>query len=230
MRYSIIIMAMALGSMASAESVQDWVNSIHGKHNSNELSQQEKLDLQTWLNNVKNRPNFNKADLKRPLTDGKKLDLDAIIARYGKLQADQGATDTSTFMALVSLSMPDAALVQIMGDVYDAGGVVMIRGLYKNSIRETTFRMQQIIQKSGVGDVSIDPRVFRLFKVKTVPTFIVTKTPIDKCLDRNCNKIPMHDKWVGHVSIDTVLEHFTLRGDTAKRAKSHLYKLRRAKS
>ena len=238
--FKIIMMLMmtSLVPVAGAESVQDFVNSIHEKNKNasgidlgeNTLSKQEQIDLEQWLQSVKNKtPDFNSAEnLKRPLTDGKNVDIDAVLARYNKVAAGPGTLDEySTLIAMVSLSMPDEALVKIVHDVYQAGGKVVIRGLYKNNLKETVLRMQKVIEKTRVGDVNIDPRAFRIFDVKQVPTFVVTEKPIHDCLDKNCNESPVHDKWVGNINLADILEQFSQTGDVKGTALKHLTQLRK---
>ena len=237
MRYRLgIAITVAIAPMAYGNDVQNLVNSIHEKNKnapainieSMKMPKQEQLELEKWLKGIKERtPDIANTDNpNRPLSDGKKVDIDAVLARYNKVQKGMNNPDDySTFVAMVSLSMPENALVNIIRNVHKAGGRTVIRGLVDNSFKKTTLRMREIISKAGVGNVNIDPRIFKTFDIQKTPTFIVIKVPITNCLDKNCTTPPVYDKWVGNIDVATILEQFALSGDTSAIAGQHLLKL-----
>lgn len=112
----------------------------------------------------------------------------------------------SGLFAFVSLSMPKDSLKQIISQVKKVGGRVVIRG-FSGSIKET------VKQLNGLGQVSIDPKLFKEFEVKAVPVFVVSD---DKS---------GYDIAAGNVSLDFVLREFAKSGDSKGIAAQYLSKL-----
>lgn len=111
----------------------------------------------------------------------------------------------SQAVLLVSLGMPDNALIAYLRQAHQYHIPVVIRGLYtdKNtkaenpyigSFKDTANRVKQVVQKSKVGGVSINPLLFRAFAIQAVPALVIydddlsciqqsahaTNTPCDK--------------------------------------------------
>lgn len=148
-----------------------------------------------------------KADL-QVVGDGA-FDFDEIIK--GASQNVAGTKgDAPQFIAFASLSMPPAALRQLIADTAKAGGVVVFRGFPNNRVKAFSQMLGKVVtDKDQLANVGIDPRLFRAFKVDAVPTYVAVSTDFDLCSGLNCTtNVPTHDKIVGNVSVRYVLDTF----------------------
>ena len=156
------------------------------------------------------------------------FDFDAIVqTAAGAAKSDRG--DAPQFIAFASLSMPPAALRQLMRDVPQAGGVVVFRGFPANSVKAFTAGLAKAAGGNGkLDNVGIDPRLFRAFAVDTVPTYVVASSDFDLCDGFDCRtKLPPHDRISGNVSTEYALSTFAGGdGPGAGIARLHLRRLR----
>jgi conjugal transfer pilus assembly protein TrbC len=148
-----------------------------------------------------------KADL--PVNGDGAFDFDEIIK--GASQNVVGTKgDAPQFIAFASLSMPPAALRQLIADTAKAGGVVVFRGFPNNSMKAFSAMLGKVVtDKDQLSNVGIDPRLFRAFNVEAVPTYVAVSTDFDLCSGLNCTTpVPTHDKITGNVSVRYVLDTF----------------------
>lgn len=148
-----------------------------------------------------------KADL--PVNGDGAFDFDEIIK--GASQNVAGTKgDPPQFIAFASLSMPPAALRQLIADTAKAGGVVVFRGFPNNSMKAFSAMLGKVVtDKDQLSNVGIDPRLFRAFNVEAVPTYVAVSTDFDLCSGLNCTtSVPTHDKITGNVSVRYVLDTF----------------------
>jgi len=148
-----------------------------------------------------------KADL--PVNGDGAFDFDEIIK--GASQNVAGTKgDAPQFIAFASLSMPPAALRQLIADTAKAGGVVVFRGFPNNSMKAFGAMLGKVVtDKDQLSNVGIDPRLFRAFNVEAVPTYVAVSTDFDLCSGLNCTtSVPTHDKITGNVSVRYVLDTF----------------------
>jgi len=148
-----------------------------------------------------------KADL--PVNGDGAFDFDEIIK--GASQNVAGTKgDAPQFIAFASLSMPPAALRQLIADTAKAGGVVVFRGFPNNSMKDFSAMLGKVVtDKDQLSNVGIDPRLFRAFNVEAVPTYVAVSTDFDLCSGLNCTtSVPTHDKITGNVSVRYVLDTF----------------------
>jgi conjugal transfer pilus assembly protein TrbC len=148
-----------------------------------------------------------KADL--PVSGDGAFDFDEIIK--GASQNVAGTKgDAPQFIAFASLSMPPAALRQLIADTAKAGGVVVFRGFPNNSMKAFSAMLGKVVtDKDQLSNVGIDPRLFRAFNVEAVPTYVAVSTDFDLCSGLNCTtSVPTHDKITGNVSVRYVLDIF----------------------
>jgi type-F conjugative transfer system pilin assembly protein TrbC len=73
----------------------------------------------------------------------------------------------------VSFSMPTLSLKQIIHDAHRYQVPIIIRGLYKNSFRETIEKIFNLVKEDNKGGISINPVWFRKYDIKTVPALVV---------------------------------------------------------
>ncbi|TCP97553.1 conjugal transfer pilus assembly protein TrbC [Sphingomonas sp. PP-F2F-A104-K0414] len=148
-----------------------------------------------------------KADL--PVNGDGAFDFDEIIK--GASQNVAGTKgDAPQFISFASLSMPPAALRQLIADTAKAGGVVVFRGFPNNSMKAFSAMLGKVVtDKDQLSNVGIDPRLFRAFNVEAVPTYVAVSTDFDLCSGLNCTtSVPTHDKITGNVSVRYVLDTF----------------------
>lgn len=136
---------------------------------------------------------------------GSGIDLGALVTEFGKTAAEGPKPRNEKLMVFVSLSMPEKSLIRLSQDMQQAGGVMVLRGLVNNSIKETMPALQEVA-KNG-GRLIIDPTLHRDYEVDSVPTFIVSSGVIPPCEDRACERtLPVHDRVKGDISLDAALE------------------------
>ena len=127
-------------------------------------------------------------------------------------------------MIFVSASIPRASLKDLMIQARQSGGVMVFRGLIGGTLRNT----QQFLGELAKENVSaiIDPRLFEMFNIELVPTFVVLAKPAQDCEESSCNFTPIHDRITGNVTLNYVLEQFADgQGDAKSQATAILAKI-----
>jgi conjugal transfer pilus assembly protein TrbC len=105
-----------------------------------------------------------------------------------------------------------------------SGGVMVFRGLIGGTLRNT----QQFLGELAKENVSaiIDPRLFEVFNVELVPTFVVLAKPSQDCEESSCNFTPSHDRITGNITLNYAIEQFADgQGDAKSQAAKILVKL-----
>ena len=155
------------------------------------------------------------------------FDFDAMVkTAAGTAKSERG--EAPQFIAFASLSMPPPALRQLMRDVPQAGGVVVFRGFPGNSVKAFTAGLARAAgEDRKLDNIGIDPRLFRAFRVDTVPTYVVTSSDFDLCDGFDCRtKLPPHDRISGNVTTEFALATFAGGGGPgAGIARLHLGRL-----
>ena len=127
-------------------------------------------------------------------------------------------------MIFVSASIPKSSLKDLMIQARQSGGVMVFRGLIGGTLRNT----QQFLSELAKENVSaiIDPRLFEMFNVELVPTFVVLAKDSQDCEESNCNFTPIHDRITGNISLNYALEQFADgQGDAKSQAAVILVKI-----
>jgi conjugal transfer pilus assembly protein TrbC len=156
------------------------------------------------------------------------FDFDQMVAAAGTA-AKGNLGEAPRFIAFASLSMPPAALRDMIGRVNAAGGVVALRGFPAGSAKVLTEALSKVAaDQDQLGSVGIDPRLFRAFNVTAVPTYVVASTDFDLCDGFDCQtQIPPHDRLSGNVTADFALETIARGGGPAARiASQYLVRLK----
>lgn len=156
------------------------------------------------------------------------FDFDQMVAAAGTA-AKGNLGEAPRFIAFASLSMPPAALRDMIGRVNAAGGVVALRGFPAGSAKALTEALSKVaLDQDQLGSVGIDPRLFRAFNVTAVPTYVVASTDFDLCDGFDCQtQIPPHDRLSGNVTADFALETIARGGGPAARiASQYLVRLK----
>lgn len=110
----------------------------------------------------------------------------------------------------ISFSMGEKALLNIAHEAKRFGAIMILRGFKDESYLKTAQSLQNMIIKTGQG-VLIDPELYALFNITTVPTFVLARPFNLAAVERT--QTPFHDKMQGHVSVRYVLETFANKGD-----------------
>ncbi|MBY0272289.1 MAG: type-F conjugative transfer system pilin assembly protein TrbC [Alphaproteobacteria bacterium] len=129
----------------------------------------------------------------------------------------------------VSFSLGEKALLNLAHEAKAYGATLVLRGFKNNSYAQTVKILQKIIQATGQGFI-IDPELFSLFSISSVPTYVLSrpfqlqtfepKTLESHALERT--QTPIHDRLQGHVSLQYALETFAKEGDLKEEAKALL--------
>lgn len=136
------------------------------------------------------------------------VEFDEIVQGAAKNTNANGG-EAPQFIAFASLSMPDAALKQLVHDVGSAGGVVVFRGFPNNSAKEFVARLSKVVDKGQLASIGIDPRLFRAFQVQAVPTYVSVSSDFDLCASFSCTtKVPPFDRMIGNVTVEYALTTF----------------------
>ncbi|PRQ65184.1 type-F conjugative transfer system pilin assembly protein TrbC [Vibrio mediterranei] len=166
--------------------------------------------------------------LQLSLENSNGIDLDALIANYSsplkQKTEDQTSTPLPSLMVFVSSSMPSTLMAPLAKQTVAAKGSMVLNGFIGGKLSTTVTFMNDLIQETGVH-IIIDPTMYELFDVKSVPTILVTNEPLKPCNPDNgaCNRQqPVHDRIKGNVTLYHALEQFAWHGDTANNALEHL--------
>ena len=167
-------------------------------------------------------------DKSRPVALEQGLDLDALISRYKnpyavKEEKKEGRALPS-LMTFVSAAMPSRLLETMATQTHKAGGSLVIKGFVGGKLSTTLKFVQPLSEKTGVN-VLIDPNMFSLFQVSSVPEIIVTSEPLTPCdpNGKDCSRnVPKHDRMKGNVTLYYALEQFSWEGESADKALEHL--------
>ncbi|MBA3814649.1 MAG: type-F conjugative transfer system pilin assembly protein TrbC [Alphaproteobacteria bacterium] len=119
----------------------------------------------------------------------------------------------------VSFSLGEKALLNLGQDAKRFGATLVLRGFREGSYTKTAHSLQKIITKTGQG-VLIDPELYSLFHITTVPTYILAKPFVLQSETRT--QTPIYDKLQGHVSAHYALEAFAKEGDLRREAQTFL--------
>lgn len=106
-------------------------------------------------------------------------------------------------MIFVSSSIPKNSLKDLMIQAKQAGGILVFRGIIGSLKNTQEFLVD--ISKENVSAI-IDPRLFDIFQIKVVPTFVVLSAATHDCLEKDCQFTPAHDRISGNITLKYALE------------------------
>ena len=204
-------------------------------------------DISVWMEKSKSRRDETEALIKKVRENQKAdnsdttvisatkdtVDIGEMVRRYGSassamIKGEAPRESIPTLLVFVSMSMPTEMLEQYARQANDAGGVLVLRGLIGNSMRQTVAALQSLMENTGAHTL-IDPTLYQRFKVSRVPTIIVTEGVIAPCSpeESDCSKeLPAYDQIAGNVSIDYALSSFSSSGSAVEKAAEHLNMLK----
>ena len=134
--------------------------------------------------------------------------------------------NTSEVLVFMSLSVPEPSWRQWSRQAARVGAPMVLRGVADGGLAATVRAIQD---RGPLDGAAIDPRLFRLFRIGTVPAVAVVPGGVPPCTSSGCSTdaAPPHDLVTGNVGLDGALEAVSREGgpgrDTAIR---HLAVLR----
>ncbi len=142
-------------------------------------------------------------------------------AEKTNLGGSQAYNSKGNLYIFVSFSLGEKALLNLAHEAQRYGAIFVLRGFKEGSYSKTVQALQKIILETGQG-IIIDPELFTLFSVSSVPTFILAKSFSLNTFERTAT--PFHDRLQGHVSVHYALETFSKEGELQGEAKALLTK------
>jgi len=160
---------------------------------------------------------------------GDAVDLDALVADAGR-SMEPSTHSAPMLIAFASLSMPPEALKRMIADVSKAGGMVVFRGFSPGGPKPFMTALHEAIGETAGAHVSIDPRLFRAYRIEAVPTYVAASSSFDLCSGEDCANSPTpYDRIAGNVTTHFALETIAQgRGPGAPVARTALANLERA--
>ena len=198
------------------------------KESSKQLTEERLADAKELAEQVNlKQKQLSLKDLGIEVTGGKLADKNGInigelLSRYNsKKFLEKDSDQLPGLMVFISLSMPENSLKQLAIQIRQAGGVLVLRGMYEGSLQKTINAIYEL-NKQGVSAI-IHPEFFRKYDVRAVPTFVLENKEEGKCKFGNCTRV--FDKLTGNVSLKYVLEQFASEGSNPKVAQQYLERI-----
>ena len=116
------------------------------------------------------------------------------------------AAEKPNFYVFVTLAMPNLKALVQEAKKYNA--MPVIQGLTDNSFMKTANHLKEILKEESEG-ILIDPTLFRKYKVKKAPTFVIATDDT-------------YDKLSGNVTIQYALNKIISEGELGNLAKELL--------
>lgn len=163
------------------------------------------------------------------------LDVGAIADQYRQLRAlnpDASALSPGDLLIFISFSLPDPVLRALVDQAARTGAVLVMRGLHDNSIKHSLPRVRALLGSRKVA-WQIDPRLFRAFAVRAVPSFALTEPHAlaASCTREACERPARWASVAGNVSLHAALDRIAHGApDLAKSAEAFRSRLARTQS
>lgn len=185
-------------------------------------SRKTPADLDDWSRSVLERA-LERAGKNAPRTPAS-LPAESRAGSFaGALSAPRHGPEVIVFM---SLSIPPAAWREWSREAARIGAPLVLRGVARGGLRATVKRVGAYLAEDG--GAAIDPRLFRLFGIDSVPAVAVVPGGVPPCSNRGCagDPAPPHDLVSGNVGLDAALRIIAVEGKPARdAARRHLNKL-----
>ena len=229
---ALVVSAYSLAATAQAPSprpaadeaeadAQALVDAVLGESVQGMLAKEHE-DLAGWAQTVIDEALTRGADGRRPLVPGGPT-AQAVAQGF---TGNQG--NTAEVLVFMSLSVPEPSWRQWSREAARIGTPMLLRGVAEAGLTATVSRIAARRPEDGVG-AAIDPRLFRLFRIGSVPAVAVVPGGVPACSSPGCSAdaVPPHDLVTGNIGLDGALEAIATEGgpgrDTASR---HLAALR----
>ena len=136
----------------------------------------------------------------------------------GKAIDDVPRQEAKYPIVLVSLSMPESQIKNLIAEGYKIGAAIAVRGLIDDDFETTLVKLKQLAGEMD-GGVLIDPTLFRRFDAKAAPTFVLPLEPLQQCTDQGC-PTPKHVKATGSATFKYFLDLVERTGDENEKAEA----------
>ena len=139
-----------------------------------------------------------------------------------------GRPATAEILVFTSLSVPAASWRQWAHEAAGIGVPLVLRGVGEGGLRATVREVGARLGGAEAG-IAIDPRLFRLFGVDSVPATVVVPGGVPPCESRGCmdDPAPPHDRIGGNIGLAAALEAIAAEGAVGDDvARVHLRRLR----
>ena len=141
--------------------------------------------------------------------------------------AGNGA-NTAEVLVFMSLAVPEPSWRQWSREAARVGASMVLRGVSDGGFSATVNRIAARRAEDGAG-AAIDPRLFRLFRIGSVPAVAVVPGGVPACTSPGCStdRAPPHDLVTGNIGLDGALEAIVAEGGPGREtARRHLDILR----
>lgn len=139
-----------------------------------------------------------------------------------------GQARAGEVIVFASLSMPRPSWRQWSLQAARLGTPLVLRGMAEGGLEATVHRIAARRAEGGAG-VTVDPRLFRLFRIAHVPAVAVVPGGVAPCASPGCSADapPAHDIVAGNVGLEAALEAIAREGGPGRDAAGrHLAVLR----
>ena len=147
-------------------------------------------------------------------------------AAPGNGTASGNGAHTAEVLVFMSLAVPERSWRQWSAQAARIGAPMVLRGVVGGGLSATV----RAIRDRGPQDgAAIDPRLFRLFRIGSVPAVAVVPGGVPPCTSPGCSAdaAPPHDLVTGNVGLDGALEAIAREGGPGRAlARRHLAVLR----
>ena len=152
------------------------------------------------------------SDVKLTMPTPAPVDIVALLRRFqmaGSGVLTRPMRSNAQLIVFVSASIPDASLRRLVSDAGVHGARLVFRGLVGYGMRSMAAFMHKLLKGGGNrARVSIDPVLFKQFRITRVPTFVLVpagKCPSDRlhCQEAVASAVSI----AGDVSLEYALEH-----------------------
>ena len=207
---------------ASDEAVADaqaLVDAVLGE-SVDEMLAEEREDLAAWAQTV-----IEQSLARGPAGGPARVAGEAMAPAQGF--AGNGAS-TAEVLVFMSLSVPEPSWRQWSREAARVGAPMVLRGVAEGGLTATVNRIAARHAEDGAG-AGIDPRLFRLFRIGSVPAVAVVTGGVPPCTSAGCSTdaAPPHDLVTGNIGLDGALEAIAREGGPGREtAMRHLAVLR----
>lgn len=136
-----------------------------------------------------------------------------------EIQRSKTLQQKGELLIFVSFSLGEKALLNLASEAKKYGGMLVLRGFKERSFKKTAQALQKIITKTGYGLI-VDPELYNLFNVMSVPTYILSNPVHMNASTRTST--PFHDRLQGDMSLRFALERIVKDGDLREVAQTFL--------
>ena len=161
-----------------------------------EMLAEDHEELAAWAQTV----------IERALASGPAGNGPLVPAESSAAQGFSGkGANTAEVLVFMSLAVPEPSWRQWSAQSARIGAPMVLRGVVEGGLAATV----RAIQSRGPQDgAAIDPRLFRLFRIGSVPAVAVVPGGVPACTSPGCSAdaVPPHDLVTGNIGLEGALE------------------------